>query len=1093
MPKLANPPDYEERLRLQQELFVNFLVDAGAGSGKTSSLVRRMVNLVKSGGVTTQQIAAITFTRKATYELRERFQITLEKAYREEKNPNIKEKLQLALVNLDQCFLGTIHSFCASLLRERPIEAGLDPEFEELDPLEEILLQEEAWESYLMDVKLNSSGLLERLDDIGVPTTELKEAFITLSQYSDVTMVCTEVSKPDLQPAMETLKNLVERAIKSIPNEEPEKGWDHLQKAILKANRFFKFFNMNKDFTVVNLLKAFDKEFSVTQNRWISKDEAKQCRDDFNEFTVNILSPAMQTWREYCHYILIEFMIPAVQFYEQVRFKQSKLNFQDLLLITRNMLREHPEVRAYFHDKYPRLLVDEFQDTDPVQAEILFYLTGQDINQKDWHKLIPHPGSLFVVGDAKQSIYRFRRADIDTYNLVKKLIIQSGGEVVQLTTNFRSVEALGQWINPIFQTIFPEQESSYQAEFSPLRTLRPDGKGSVYGVKVLNIPAEFTKKDEILNADAEMIAQFIRWSLDGNLKLTHPSDQTNKEEIRQAQPEDFMILLRFKDGMDLYARALEKFKIPFSMTGGSSLGDSLELAELYKLLRLLSDPDDQLLMVGVLRGLFFGISDDDLFQIKQAGGYFRIYSNVPEGLHEDLETRYGKALDKLKKYLQWAEKMMPSVAIEKILADLGMIPYVLGFAKSESGASYFYQVLEFLRKAERNGKTRFDQIVTEFSTIMSSSIEEELSLTTKEENVVRLMNVHKAKGLEASVVFLAQPFKEVSQKADIHIRRHGTEPEGYYVFNRKLGYHSERIAQPDGWCVYENEELRYLQEEEYRLVYVAGTRSKNLLIISRSLKDMDLRKNPWALLIQGSSAENELNAPEIEIVSDNPDEIGTYVKPQELIAAREHFSMWVSALAKPSYQIVSPTGLKEQGIDLSVKRGAGGGKAWGNVIHQVFEELIKGNDDIDSVITLALQENEESLERKEEVYRVVEKFCRTDLWQRITQAESKYTEVSFSLQIDNGHPLNAYIKGANEKPVILSGIIDLAFKENGQWVIVDYKTDRVNEESDLDRLREFYAPQLKMYCEVWNSIIGESCQEGQLYFVEKNQLKNAFS
>ncbi|MBC2727388.1 exodeoxyribonuclease V subunit beta [Desulfosporosinus sp.] len=1093
MPKLANPPDYEERLKLQQELFVNFLVDAGAGSGKTTSLVGRMVNLVKSGSVTTQQIAAITFTRKAACELRERFQITLEKAYREEKNPCIKEKLQQSLVDLDQGFLGTIHSFCASLLRERPIEAGLDPEFEELDPLEEILLQEEAWESYLMDVKLNSSHLLETLDDIGVPTGELKEAFMTLSQYPDVTMVCTEVPKPDLKPTVETLENLVERAINAIPNEEPEKGWDHLQKAILKASRFVKFFDLNKDVNIVNLLKAFDKEFSVTQNRWISKDEAKQYRDEFNEFAVNILSPMMQTWREYCHYILMEFTIPAVKFYEQVRFKQSKLNFQDLLLKTRNMLRDHPEVRAYFHSKYPRLLIDEFQDTDPIQAEILFYLTGQDIYQKDWHILIPHPGSLFVVGDAKQSIYRFRRADIDTYNLVKKLIIQSGGEVVQLTTNFRSVEALGQWINPIFQTIFPEQESSYQAEFSPLRTLRPNGKGADYGVKVLNIPAEFTKKDEILNADAEMIAQFIRWSLDGNLKLTHPSDQTNKEEIRKAQPEDFMILLRFKDGMDLYARALEKYKIPFSMTGGSSLGDSLELAELYKLLRLLSDPDDQLLMVGVLRGLFFGISDDDLFQIKQAGGYFRIYSNVPEGLNEDLATRFGKALDKLKKYLQWTEKMMPSVAIEKIMTDLGMLPYVLGFVKSESGASYFYQVLEFLRKAEINGKTRFDQIVQEFNAIISSSIEEELSLTTKEENVVRLMNVHKAKGLEASVVFLAQPFKEVSQKADIHIRRHGTEPEGYYVFNRKLGYHSERIAQPDGWSVYENEELRYLQEEEYRLVYVAGTRSKNLLIISRSLKDMDLRKNPWALLLQGSSAENELNASEIEIVSDNLDEIGTYVNPQELIAAREHFSRWVSDLAKPSYQMVSPTGLKKQGIDLSVKREAGGGKAWGTVIHQVFEELIKGNDDIDSVITLALQVNEESLERKEEVYRVVEEFCRTDLWQRITRAESKYTEVPFSLQIDNGHPLNAYVKGENEKPVILSGIIDLAFKENEEWVIVDYKTDRVNEESDLDRLREFYAPQLKMYCEVWNSIIGESCQEGQLYFVEKNQLKNAFS
>lgn len=364
----TNPSDHEARVKIVHELNTNFLVEAGAGSGKTTSLIRRMVSLLKNGDITVGQIAAITFTRKAAGELRERFQTELEKTCREANDSQVKERQQQALVDLDQCFLGTIHSFCASLLRERPVEAGLDPEFEELDALQETILQDQVWEGYLLKVKLNTPQLLTRLDDIGISANELKSTFSTLSQYSDVVLVYEENSKPELTMAFETLKLMVQRARKALPVKEPEKGWDALQAAILKAERFIRFFNLNRDKTIISLLKLFDKQFSVTLNRWNSKDEAKQLRDEFNAFAEATVGPILQAWREYCHPILMEFLIPAVNYYEQARFKRSTLNFQDLLLKTRNMLRDNPEVRAYFNSKYPRLLVDEFQDTDPIQA-----------------------------------------------------------------------------------------------------------------------------------------------------------------------------------------------------------------------------------------------------------------------------------------------------------------------------------------------------------------------------------------------------------------------------------------------------------------------------------------------------------------------------------------------------------------------------------------------------------------------------------------------------------------------------------------------------------------------------------------------------
>ena len=1089
MPK-NNPSDYEARVKIENELNTNFLVEAGAGSGKTTSLIRRMVSLLKSGDLTVGKIAAITFTRKAAGELRERFQTELEKTCREAKDSHVKDRLQQALIDLDQCFLGTIHSFCASLLRERPVEAKLDPAFKELDAMEETSLKDQAWEGYLLEIKLNTPQHITRLEDIGIATLDMKSAFSVLSQYPDVILVSEETPKPELSTAFETLKLLVCQARKALPDQEPEKGWDPLQKVILKAERFIRFFNLEQEINIVSLLKLFDRQLEVTQNRWNSKDEAKQYRDEFNVFAEATVAPILQAWREYCHHILMEFLIPAVNYYEQARFKHSTLNFQDLLLKTRNMLRENPEVRDYFHSKYPRLLVDEFQDTDPVQAEIIFYLTGQDVNERDWHRLLPYPCALFVVGDPKQSIYRFRRADIDTYNLVKKLIQQSGGDVLKLTANFRSVQVLGEVLNPIFQRVFPDHETSHQAEFSPLETLRPNGTEAVVGLRLLTIPAEYKNKEEIFAEDAERIARYIRWALDGNISLAHPGEQPGVEVMRKPEPKDFMILLRFKDGMDTYARALEKYGIPLSMTGGTSIGDSLELAELFKLLRVLANPDDQVLMVGVLRGLFFGFSDDELYQIKKANGHFNLYSPVPEGIDDNLTTKYAHALNKLKEYLYWTRQMLPTVAITKLITDLGLIPYTLGLSNSQSRTAYFYQVLELLRQTEINGKTRFDQIIAEFGVILSGTLEDEISLTAKEENAVRLMNLHKAKGLEAPVVFLAQPYKAVSQRAEIHIKRQGTEPRGYFVFSHQRGFQSECLAQPVGWDEYENEELKYLREEENRLVYVAATRSKNLLVVSRSLKDKVLKKNPWVLLLEEPSADIELLVSDIDVKSDQGAVTKTKVEQGEFVTAREQLTKWVATQAKPTYQTKSPTGLKEPGIDFQIKREAGGGKAWGLVIHKVFEELVNGNSELTSVIELALEKNGVAPERKVEVLGVVEAFRRSDLWQRISDAEAKYTEVPFTQHIGPEHPLYTQMNGEHNLPIVLSGVIDLVFKEPaGGWVIVDFKTDRVVEAEDLNTLTNFYSPQVKMYCQVWQELSDQECNMGGIYFVEKQQLK----
>ena len=190
--------------------------------------------------------------------------------------------------------------------------------------------------------------------------------------------------------------------------------------------------------------------------------EAGRLRFDYETLCRDVLEPGLTRWRRYLHPIIMRAVAPASEEFAAWRRRNGRLNFQDLLLIARDLLREHPSVRRAFQERFLPILVDEFQDTDPIQAEILFYLTGEDTDEKDWRELSPKPGSLFVVGDPKQSIYRFRRADIETYGAVRDRL-EKTGRVLNLTANFRSTGRLCGWVNGVFARRFPETATAQQA------------------------------------------------------------------------------------------------------------------------------------------------------------------------------------------------------------------------------------------------------------------------------------------------------------------------------------------------------------------------------------------------------------------------------------------------------------------------------------------------------------------------------------------------------------------------------------------------------------------------------------------------------
>ncbi|MBC8499366.1 MAG: UvrD-helicase domain-containing protein [Candidatus Atribacteria bacterium] len=1097
--------DKEDREKIVKVINRNILVEASAGSGKTSSLIHRMAALIRSGKFKVDEIAAITFTRKAAIELKERFQQEIEDSFRETEDEKEKSYLKEALYNLEQCTLGTIHSFCARLLRERPIEAGLDPEFVEIDDLDDTLLKEEAWERYLLNLKIKESPSLVHLEELGIKPSELADCYKMVCTYPEVKPFFQESPKPDLNEAVKEIVSFSKEAGQYIPDEEPEKGYDKLQEAVQSVKRM-KGFNdfFKEDYNKIKLLENFDRDFgkpgNVTLNRWISKEKAKEYRDSVVlELKERVIDPTLEQWREYCYIYTIQFVLPAVEYYHGLRRKNSILNFQDLLLKTSCLLRDYPEARNYFQQKYKCLLVDEFQDTDPIQAEIIFYLTGQDVYEKNWQKLIPRPGSLFVVGDPQQSIYRFRRADISIYNLVKGLIEKGGGEVLRLQANFRSLHSIGSYLNPLFAELFLNGQGKFQAVYSPMQTVREDDPQNFTGVRQMIISKERNKNDTT-RQDAQAIARIIRDMIDKGFELARTEKEMEAGISPKAAYKDFMILLRYKGGMDIYARTFVDYGIPFTVSGYASLNESYQVRELLKLFRLMRDIENQVLVVAVLRGMFFGFSDDDLYRFKEAGGEFDFYGKVPEKLELKLKENLDRVFCCLRQFHLWTQKLPPVTAMEKIIIDSGLLPHSCseGYNLNKCGELYF--ILEKLRKAEAGEVTGFASMVDQLEKMLEAGVEEELDILT-EENTVRIMNLHKAKGLESPVVFLAIPYNTATHEPIYYIERTGQEPYGHflvcrsstYIFNQGKG---KRLAQPKNWEDYRQSEISYNRAEDIRLLYVAATRAKNLLVISSLNHESNNNPNPWHPLLKNIKDEMNITVPEIGLSGgEEKDEKEKYKEEQEekekslfddYREIQKECGQWMKDLSKSSYCEKKPTDFKDEDKHRKIATVDVGGAAWGSAVHRIFDYLIKEDPDeqlLSVHIEKALEKQGIAPDRKGELAELVHKFKESELYQRLKKAELKYSEVPFTINIEPTHPLYAELAERESCPVILSGTIDLAFKEADGWVVVDYKTDRPKNKKDYPELAGVYQKQIDIYSQVWQEITGEQVKQKCIYFI----------
>jgi ATP-dependent helicase/nuclease subunit A len=553
------PPDQPARDAIVRQLDTTMLVEASAGTGKTRSMVDRMVALLREGKCGVGSLAAITFTRKAAAELRARFQVALEKAARQAEG-EAGLRLSEALDHAERAYIGTIHSFCGRLLRERPVEAGIDPAFLEFDETVDLRLRKEAWRQYVAGMVAVGDALLGELDDVGLEIGQLESAFLSYATYPDVAeWPAPEVELPELKPVIKELRSYAAHMGQLAPTFPVDVGRDTLMRTYRRVARMVRQADLQRPAELLEILGEFGNETVVQRNWPGGQKQGKQEQQRWQQFVDQHAQPLVAKWLHKRYAVVMRTLREAARTYDKLRRDRGGLNYQDLLLQAAALLRDKPKIREYFRRRFTHLLVDEFQDTDPIQAEVMLLLTADDPKQSDWHRCKPVPGSLFVVGDPKQSIYRFRRADIVTYTDVKG-IIEQNGEVVELTANFRSRKPVIDWVNRTFEPILPEVADKYSPARCPMVPGKAGDGTEVPGVEILKVPEEYATNPEVLSYEAEVITQVIR-------EAVAPRSRTKPA----GRPGDFMIVAALKKNLSEYARRLSELGIPSQVTGGAVL------------------------------------------------------------------------------------------------------------------------------------------------------------------------------------------------------------------------------------------------------------------------------------------------------------------------------------------------------------------------------------------------------------------------------------------------------------------------------------------------------------------------------------------
>lgn len=1107
-------PDDSARRRIRESLDESLVVEAAAGTGKTTELVYRLVELLRSGRTTPSRIVAVTFTRKAAGELKLRLRGRLDQVRRQCTDPAEMARLDDAVAHLEEAHVGTIHSFCGELLRERPVEAGIDPAFEELAEDEAPAFFDQAFRPWIQERLLALPPSLRRLlsrlpsgdPGEGSPLDAIRGAAWRFLEWRDFQAPWTRRPfdrRQRIGRCVERIGELAEILEKAQPRDDLAAALRPVLDLALWIRRAEREGSLDEDRLeafLVELPRKLARSGQVRRGPSLfapgfPRQQVLEMKDHLQE---ELLQFRLEADADLAAVIQHEFR-DLVGRYEQLKLRHGRLDFVDLLIRARDLLVHNASVRRYFQSHFTHIFVDEFQDTDPLQAEILLLLAADDPGVSDWKEVRPVPGKLFLVGDPKQSIYRFRRADVLLYQQVRDRLAARGVGLVHLTRSFRSVRPIQEAVNAAFAPAMVEDPASGQPAYLPLDEVRPPAPGQP-SLVALPVPYPYGRR-EIANFAIEeslpaTAAAFAHWLIhESGWKVADP--EADGGWVPVAPRHIAFLFRRFvswnRDITREYARELEVRGIPHVLAGSRSFHEREEIEALATALSAIEWPDDELSVYATLRGPFFSISDRKLFLFREEHGPirpFRRYGDVdpalqmiPEALH--LLERFHR----LRNHRPIARTITDLLHTTRAHAALALRP------AGHQVLANVQRLCELARAFEAGGGLSFRAFV---DLLQADSGIRRAETTVLEEGAdgVRLMTVHGAKGLEFPVVFLV----------DLTCKAAAAQPDKYVDVDAGLAAFSVLGCRPWELIEHQEEELKRDQAEGLRLAYVAATRARDLLVVPVV---GDAERDGWLAVLNkalyppadrkrqaqpapgcppfgsasvlgrppafdGSteaSVRPGLHRPQVgehPVVWFDPALLNLQVPPdfglrqKELLAEdetaeqvqRDNWQRWLvereacrQTGVRPSLEIrrvtrellqqppPDPVPVRIETVPRDATRPAGRG--FGTLVHTILRDVPFGAD-LDQIRRLAeLASRSGAGADSNEIDAAVEAVAATlqhPLLRRAAASPEALREAPLLLRLEDGPP-------AEGTQCLVDGTVDLVFREDERWILVDFKTD----------------------------------------------------
>ncbi len=831
----------------------NLVVVAGAGSGKTRVLVERYLRLLDTHPEwELNQIVAITFTQKAAQEMRDRVRgaiLARLEAAQAERDGARAAIWSRRLSAMDSARIDTIHALCTAILRQNAAEAGIDPTFEVLDEIGAQILLET-----VMD------DLLTALAVDGDPATEVFTQYNTRDVRATLRAFVAEAAEAPLDNLMARWRALWEsdatqmlgrlmsnsafRAAAAWADGGLPQGDDRIldvwKICVMHLDTLLKTHDWAVQLAAVRHLQESIKLTGGSAKVWGGKeifDEAKAALKMLREHakdTLDLIGEPPDEWDERAARLLphwatlLRLMRTA---YSEAKRERGALDFDDLEAMARRLLRDRPDVRRRYQGaEFRHLLVDEFQDTNDSQWDIVRLLAPPDAQ-----------GGLFLVGDPKQSIYSFRRADVRVFNQAHDALLQLGGEAVALARSFRTHAPLVNCFNAFFSRVLTRDPASIAADYQielgePMDAARADAPAETPFVELLLIDRSDYDGDDGMEAARRAEAAAIAARIHALVEAKTPIYDRELNTTRPLDYGDCALLFRAMSEAGLYEEVFKSAGLPFVTIAGKGYYDRQEVWDMLNLLRAIYHPGDALALAAALRSPLFALSDDALYALRARrsddGTIPPLWDALADstGVPDDETAILAFASETLTRLRTLAGRVTIAELLDEALDATGYLAVLTGLPDGARRRGNVEKLVEMARTGGKLTLGEFSQHLVDLSAMEAR--EGEVSLDAS--GAVTLMTIHKSKGLEFPVVFL------------VDCQREATGFGRLLIHDADLGlackvYDPAKDTNVTPFAHRRAERLRAAREdaESRRLLYVAATRAQDRLIFTGSAARKD--------------------------------------------------------------------------------------------------------------------------------------------------------------------------------------------------------------------------------------------------------------